>query len=814
MAELLTQEQIEDRMYLGGIARAEAGMANAEARGAAFQNPYAKEIFRDYVVPLAKAIESDSVCSKPGQRMAHTRLLLGLDPEAVALLAVRHTLSILLGPNPEGHNTLGYGIGRTINRELVLSQFEMQNPELYHTLARDFSRRMSKDESHRMTVFKMQAAANGIKFTEWPVGAFNQVGLYLMGLMERAGLLEVDKTEIRVGYKRKQRAVTLSPDVMERIDQIKSYVSITAPVYGPCVAPPNDWGFGITGGFHTRRMAIRNGLVHATAASRDLVRDTDMPTVYAAVNGLQRTAWKINTKMLDTIMAVSRAFHTKEIVSLADSPKPASPHWLVAGLKKEDFTEQQMVEFLAWKRTVTDWHTERKIIGSKYGRFYSATRAAEFFRDYPAIYFVYFADSRGRLYPMTTGISPQGSDLSKSLLHFAEGHAITEPDQILWFKVQGANKWGFDKATLEDRALWVDERMDLILSFAADPVNNVGWTNAGDPLQFLAWCFEYAAWVHDDKGTFKSHLPISMDGSCNGLQNLSAMFRDPIGGRATNLTANAVMQDIYGIVAAAAEKRLAAMVFTEEPQIKAQRMWIEHGISRKAVKRAVMTTPYGVTLRTATDYIIDDYLREGLGPTFDKTEYRTAATVIMKAVWPAIGDVVVKGREAMDWLKKSSRQIVKSLPVSKEPVITWRTPSGFPASQAYFEHRVHSIQTHLHGMVRIKVLSETDKPDSAAHASGLAPNFVHSMDAAHLHLTTAEASRAGIKDLAMIHDDYGCHAAFAPKLYEIIRRQFVAMYLGFDAVEALCEDYPEISAPPSKGTLDIMEVLESQYFFS
>ena len=814
MQELLTQEQIEDRMYLGGVARAEAGMAAAEARGAAHQNPYSKEIYRDYVVPLAQAIESDSVSSKPGQRMAHTRLLFGLDPEAVALLAVRHTLSILLGPNPEGHNTLGYGIGRTVNRELVLSQFEMQNPELYHTLARDFSRRMSKDEAHRMTVFKMQAAANGIKFTEWPVGAFNQVGLYLMGLMERAGLLEVDKTEIRVGYKRKQRAVTLSPDVMERIDQIKSYVSITAPVYGPCVAPPNDWGFGITGGFHTRRMAIRNGLVHATAASRDLVRDTDMPTVYAAINGLQRTAWKINTKMLDTIMDVSRAFHTKEIVSLADSPKPASPHWLVAGLKKEDFTEQQMAEFLAWKRTVTDWHTERKIIGSKYGRFYSATRAAEFFRDYPAIYFVYFADSRGRLYPMTTGISPQGSDLGKSLLHFAEGHAITEPDQILWFKVQGANKWGFDKATLEDRAAWVDERMELILSFANDPVNNIGWTNAGDPLQFLAWCFEYAKWVHDDTGTFKSHLPISMDGSCNGLQNLSAMFRDPIGGRATNLTANAVMQDIYGIVATAAEKRLAAMVFTEEPQIKAQRMWIEHGISRKAVKRAVMTTPYGVTLRTATDYIIDDYLREGLGPTFDKTEYRTAATVIMKAVWPAIGDVVVKGREAMDWLKKSSRLIVKALPASKEPVITWRTPSGFPASQAYFEHKTHSIQTHLHGLVRIKVLSETDKPDSAAHASGLAPNFVHSMDAAHLHLTTAEASRSGIKDLAMIHDDYGCHAALAPKLYEIIRRQFVAMYLGFDAVEALCTDYPEISAPPSKGTLDIMEVLESQYFFS
>ncbi len=813
MVELLTQEQIEDRMYLGGIARAEAGMANAEARGASFQNPYAKEIFRDYVMPLAQAIQADADSSRAGQRMAHTRLLLGCDTEAVAFLAIRHTLGILLSPNPEGHNTLGYGIGRTISRELILSQFEMQNPELYHTLSRDFSRRMSKDETHRMTVFKMQAEQNGIKFAEWPVGAYNQVGLYLMGLMEQAGLITVDTTEIRVGYKRKQRPVFINPDILERIDKIKAYVAITAPVYGPCVEPPKDWGFQQRGGFHTPHMSIRNGLVHATAASRDLVRDTDMPVVYAAVNGLQRTAWKINTKMLDTILEVAKVFHTKEIVSLADSPKPAQPDWLVKGKEKATFTEEQMVEFLNWKRKVTDWHTERKIIGSKYGRFYSATRCAEFFRDYPAIYFVYFADSRGRLYPMTSGISPQGSDLGKALLHFAEGHPLTEPDQVLWFKVQGANKWGFDKATLEDRAAWVDARHDQIMQMAEDPVNSTEWTAAGDPLQFLAWCFEYRAWYKCPLD-FVSHLPISMDGSCNGLQNLSAMFRDSIGGKATNLTNNAVMEDIYNTVAKAAEVRLRAMVFEEPEKQRIQAMWLQHGISRKAVKRAVMTTPYGVTLRSATDYIIDDYLREKLGPTFDKTEYRAAAAVLMKAVWPAIGDVVVKGREAMDWLKKSSRAIVKAMPKDKEPVIVWRTPSGFPASQAYFEHKEHRIGTYLHGLVRIVVLSETDDPDANAHASGLAPNFVHSMDAAHLHLTTADAARSGITALAMIHDDYGCHAAFAPKLYEIIRKQFVAMYLGFDAVEAFCEDYPVVAAPPTKGDLDIMEVLESQYFFS
>lgn len=813
MAELLTQEQIEERMYMGGIARATASMTNAEERGAAFQNPYAKEIFRDYVMPIGSAIAQELNYSGAGGRKAHIALLRGLDPEAVAFLAIRAAVGNLLSADAYGHSKLAYTIGRTINRELVLTQFEMQNPELYHTLARDFARRLTKDERHRLVVFKQQAEKAGIKVTEWPLGAFNQVGSYLLELMETAGLITIDENQLRVGYLYKQRPVHLHPDVVDRINQIKSYVAITSPVYGPCVEPPKDWGFGIQGGFHTKRMAMRQSLVHASSACRELVRNTDMPVVYAAVNALQRTAWKVNVRMLDTILEIAKNFHTKEIVSLVDSPKPQPPEWLVKGQTKEEMTEQQLAQFLQWKREASDWHTERKIIGARYGRFYAATRAAEFFRDYPAIYFAYFADSRGRLYPMTQGINPQGSDLGKSLLHFAKGHPVSTPESLLWFKVQGANKWGFDKATLQDRAKWVDDHQVQIMMFAEDPINNVGWLEAGDPLQFLAWCYEYRDWFYDD-GTFVSHLPISMDGSCNGLQNLSAMFRDSIGGKATNLTNNEVMEDIYASVAKAAEKRLRAMVFDDPAQIKAQQLWLEHGINRKVVKRSVMTTPYGVTLRTATEYVIDDYLRQGLGPTFDKTEYRTASTILMKAVWPAIGDVVVKGREAMDWLKKSSRIIVKQLPPDAEPIIKWRTPSGFPASQAYFESAAHRIKTQLHGTVVIKALSETDKPDATAHASGLAPNFVHSMDAAHLHLTTAEAAKEGIEDLAMIHDDYGCHAAFAPKFYEIIRRQFVAMYLGFDAVVALCEDYEGLPPPPDKGDLDIMEVLESQYFFS
>ena len=600
---------------------------------------------------------------------------------------------------------------------------------------------------------------------------------------------------------------------MRRIDQIKGYVSITSPTYGPCVEPPRDWTTAFDGGFHTAALRrVNPSLVACSASARDLYRDAHMPTVFAAANALQRTAWRVNTGVLDVIYGLAKAgVATDEIVSVEGPPKPLAPHWLTPGFAKEDMTDEQATEFKAWKRRVADWHTDKKLRGHKWGRFYAATRAAEMFRDYPELFFVYFADSRGRLYPLTYGVNPQGSDLQKSLIHFAKGKPLATEGALRWFHIHGANKWGFDKATLTDRFLWAHERREQWLHIAADPINHTEWLEADSPLQFLAWVLEYAEWTKNPD-TFLSHLPVSMDGSCNGLQNLSALLRDEVGGRATNLTDNETMEDIYRRVAEAATTRLASLSCS--PELEPLRVkWLQHGVSRSVVKRSVMTTPYGVTLRSATDYVIEDYLKHTETP-FDRTEFRKAAQVLMQAVWPAIGDVVVKGRECMDWLKKCAKSIIKSFGPDEEPIVSWTSPSGFIATQGYFEANVHRIRTRLLGEEKIIVWSETDTPDLNRHSSGLAPNFVHSMDAAHLHRVASASATAGIDALAMIHDDYGTHAADAEQLYAIIRDEFVNMYERHDPIKAFADKYPMVPKPPEKGKLDIQEVRKSNFFFS
>jgi DNA-directed RNA polymerase len=806
-------------MYHGGIKRAEGMMQKAEDKGRAVQNPYAKEILGEYVLPLAQALRTELDETRAGIRRAHAKLLKGLDPETVAYLAVRSTVNTVLTGGSSTLRALAYDVGRTIHNELVLIQIEDYAPDLYHTLARDLGRRLSKDERHRMTVFKMQAAKKGMYIQEWPIGARDQVGMYILGLLEAMGLIIIEPARPAMTGKSPPRTIILAHEVMQRIDQIKAHVSITMPVYGPCVEPPKDWVTPSDGGFHTKELRrTHSTLVRHRLARTALYRDAQMPVVLSAVNALQRTAWSVNTRVLDTVLEIAKSFSVGEITSLADVPKPARPECIPEGAAREakdGWPEEVKVAFKAWKRAMAEWHTERKLMAVKYGRFYSATRAAAMFRDYPAIHFVYFADSRGRLYPMTYGINPQGSDLQKALIKFSKGMPVDTPDAIKWFHVQGANKWGFDKATLEERQAWVVERQDILVSFAEDPVNNRGWTEAGDPLQFLAWCFEYREWVNDSTGTFLSHLPISMDGSCNGLQNLSALLRDEIGGAATNLTANAEMQDIYKRVATATTGRLTSAVYSDDPVKESCRTrWLTFGVARSHVKRSVMTTPYGVTKRSAIDYVIEDTLKKGEVPCFEKTEFMKAAQVLMDHAWPAIGDVVVKGRECMDWLQKSARVIARSFKEDEEPCITWLSPSGFPASQAYFELQVHRINSHLAGPIKLRVMSETDDPSVTRHASGLAPNFVHSMDAAHLHLTTAASARRGIDALAMIHDDYGTHAANAEELFQIIREEFVKMYETNDPIQQFKDKYPMIPKPPEKGNLDIREVLQSAYFFS
>lgn len=808
---LLTQEQLELRMAETGYARAKEQMAASEAVGAAERNPYAATIYRDFVQPLAALVQQAQDTKGPAGHAAHIALLRPLDPWAVAFLSVRTVLSAVMVVTGEYRATvrhLCHAIGKALHCELYLTQFDEIAPDLYFIISEDLNRRRGTNAQHRYDTFRVQAEAKGMVFMEWGKGARDQVGAWVLDQLINLGMVVMDMPRPGPG-RRPPLGVWLTGDVEDTISQIKEQFALSRPFSQPCVEVPRDWTGWNEGGWHTN--AMRRVLPHpvkARSTVRDKLADMQMPEVWAALNALQRTPWAINTRVLDTVEAVSRQRNVGELCLGESEDKPAPLSWFDTIGDKERSPEQEQ-EFAEWKAAMTAWYTKVKLQRVAKYRLTTSLRVAREYREYPAIYFVHFCDSRGRVYPQSQGVNPQGSDVQKGLLHFAEGKAVLKDGEWpeFWFLIHGANKFGFDKASLADRARWYADKVPMLLRMADDPVEYQDWLEADNPCQFLAWVFEFAEWHRN--GVVHSRLPVGLDGSCSGLQHFSAMLRDEIGGRATNLVPCAEMQDIYKAVAEAARARMEQA----EPDEKGFRQrWLEHGLNRSLTKRSVMTTPYGVGKRSAIRYVIDDYLRAVPTP-FTPREHYPAAAYLMDFVWPAIGDVVVKSREAMQWLEKAARHIVK-LDRAPDGDITWVTPSGFLASQAYYEVMEHSVATRLHGHKRIRVLADKDSPDRARHGQGMAPNFVHSMDAAHLHkVANRMAAEIPGVSLAFIHDDMGTHAADTALLFRVIREEFVSMYGSCKPLEEFAQRY-DLPEPPGEGGLNLEDVLRSDFFFS
>src|SRR5690606_4711448 len=176
----------------------------------------------------------------------------------------------------------------------------------------------------------------------------------------------------------------------------------------------------------------------------------------------------------------------------------------------------------------------------------------------------------------------------------------------------------------------------------------------------------------------------------------------------------------------------------------------------------------------------------------------------------AIADTVVAAADAMAWLQKASTAILRE----GYDRIKWITPSGFPVTQVYWETEEHRINTKLCGNAKLSIRRSTDAVKKSRHRNGIAPNFVHSLDASHLTLVVNRAKAEGINAFAMIHDDYGTHAADTARLYEIIRRVFVDMYARHDVLEEFRAAYSFLPEPPPMGDLDLSQVIDSPYFFS
>ena len=122
----------------------------------------------------------------------------------------------------------------------------------------------------------------------------------------------------------------------------------------------------------------------------------------------------------------------------------------------------------------------------------------------------------------------------------------------------------------------------------------------------------------------------------------------------------------------------------------------------------------------------------------------------------------------------------------------------------------------------------TGELDPGAARTGVAPNYIHSHDAAHMRLTILEMVEAGITQFSMIHDSFGCPAPQVPIMRKAINAQFVKQHedcwlvqtkqnvahlLGWDYDDGRLPAVPPYVNADFPDWFDINSVYLSEYIF-
>lgn len=763
--------------------------------------------------------------------------------EVVAYLTSKIILNSMWAKIPT--QAMYKAIGQAIEDEFKMREFKSENAHYYKTIQADLNRRGAKANRKKNITTGVFNKRLDFHLDRWTVTEKFQTGLVLTHLfVESTGLVEYEDV-----FKKNKHLKILIPtqELVNWTENMNEKLELMQPLFLPMVCQPKEWTSILEGGYISPYLK-KNKLIKNN--NKDYLKKLEtakMPIVYEAINHLQNTQWQVNKRVLDVVKALwEEGRAVAELPDREDELLIPYPYPDRAKASEENWSEEEIEIIKKWKRDTYEIHKRNVQKRSVRLLVSQIIRIADQFAAYDTIWFPHQMDFRGRLYPIPVLLQPQGTDLSKGLLHFARGKPV-DNESIKWLQIHGANVYGYDKENYENRACWTKSRSSEILSYAENPLLNRGWTEADKPFQFLAFCFEYRDYLSNPE-SFRTHIPIQLDGTCNGLQHYSALLRDPVGGSTVNLVNTEKPSDIYAKVAEKLEEKLNGLreqnIINNDDNINDRnssntdsridriggsnlaRHWLNLGINRKLTKRPVMVLPYGGTMLSCREYI-QEYLTDNYSPNFIWKHFEVGenptdcifkiSVWLSKYLWESIQETLKAATVGMDYLRNIARVITK-----EKQYIEWLTPAGLLVRQAYASRKKKEIKTELYGSIlKTTVNLDLEILDTQRQLNGICPNFIHSLDASCLMLYLIKCKKAGINSFMTVHDCYGTHAADTEQSAKLLREAFVEIYRQpilenftedvLSGIEVKEEDIPEI---PEKGSLDIEDVLNSDYFFN
>ena len=714
---------------------------------------------------------------------------------------------------------VGTTIGRMVNYEVRWEQ--LRKAEAIAAKERDYTppnrvemMKRSVSEINPKSVRMWLRKISNIETESWSKKVhFTVGGALLSALLEECPEIAIKKTVHLKRYSEHQSTtvVVLAPEFVGVVRSVHGKEAMNAPWLLPMVCPPRRWEFvedRASGGYlDEKHMTDDAGdpqnLIKQYRYKHTQPTPAEVPqALLDALNKVQKTPWKIN----EGVLARALTAMDNQVGPLPFKPPMDMP----TNVNAEQWSKMTKAERgkIKSQREAVHTHNNRNEAKSLSAR--RVLNVAEEFVKRDKIYFPHSIDWRGRAYPCPQDLHPQADDFAKGFLTFAEGKPLGE-DGFKWLVFHLANTYGMDKVDRQGQADWFNGNLDNVFDVACDPFG-AGlefWSQADEPWQFLAAAIEVCLAHSTNGGTpadYISHLPVHVDGSCNGLQHLSAMGLDPVGAEAVNLVPGP-RQDIYQIVADKVSERIdddCMEAYEQRFQAPAAHAWHEK-VTRKTVKRGVMTTPYGLTSIGMRDQLISDRWVEGLeGDRMANANYMRDQ---MKA---AIDETIVKGTEIMSWFQDCA-----DILATQGKGITWTTPIGLQVTQHYTPFRGFRVTTLMGKFIfngppiRGEIMARKQK-------LSIAPNIIHSFDAAHMMLSVLAAPDD--YSFSVIHDSFGCHAADMEDFLVSIKETFVEIYsedwfVSFKT-ELEAQGIVHVPEAPARGNLDINGVRNAEFFFA
>lgn len=772
-----------------------------------------KRKIESFMPPLVSAIDTwlEEQAAIKTKKAAAYRTLSQFSTAALAFITARQTIHAICMDRASYQN-VAIAIGRSCRDFLEYEVFSHTHAE---TAAKtEFRMQHATNGKKSLRVLRTAYEAANFQGIKWEQKDILRVGHILLELFKEAtGFIDI-VTEGKAGQMKK--IVVPSELAASWVDDLEFREALMAPIHYPMIVPPKPWTTPYDGGYLNQQMHKLTLVWSPRRIVNRRLEANEMSGVYNAVNALQSTPWRINQRVFDVFEELAEGGeHIAGIPSDTDKELPEKP-WPASSSQDviSKWIEDNPEEFTIWKQKASEIHQENnKTTSKRFGIERKVSMGKKFYAE-EAIYFPHGLDFRGRIYCAagSGAINPQSDDSGKAMLELAAGKPIGTSGGY-WLAVHTCNVWGLDKLALDERVKWAYDNSMNILNYTLNPLENRGWMEADKPFGFLAACYEWVGYMFHG-ADWVTHLPIAMDGACSGIQHFSAMLKDPEGAASTNVVQTQdTPRDVYMDVLC----EVTSLVNQSDSPLMTE--WVSR-LNRNIVKQPTMTTPYGVTTRGMVDQIKNAIIKE-----IDKgniTPFSVSAREAAKALAPivahGIASVVTGARDAMDWLRHCAQVCSKA-----DTPFTWTTPLGFKVTQDYKKSKSERIDLLYKGaMHKVSLSVDTPKLDKNRASAAAAPNVVHSLDASHLMSTVNLCVDNNVDSFAMIHDSFATLACDTELLWTGLRQAFVEQYsedvlqgIHDELSKALPEEYRKhLLTPPAQGSLEIADVMRSDFFFA